>query len=313
MVCPDWDHPAGGIRRQYRAVDVLNDAGVPAAIVHERAGFKCTWFEHSTRIAASGDVIVAPGDVIAVPEIYGATILDLPRGIPQIIWNQNTYVSLDSFAAGDPAAAAPYLDNPDLAAVVVVSDDNVEVMRYAFPGVPVRRLHHAIDTSIHHPPQEPPGRRISYMPRRRAHEAAQVLALLDLRGALTGWDVIEIERCSESEVADLMRSSTIFLSFSEREGFGLPPCEALACGCLVVGYEGFAGREFFHPPFAQPIEDGDVVAFARAVEQLVRRVERDPTEMAAASQEGARFILDRYSPEVERSDLVGTFAPLLHT
>ncbi|HEY7633113.1 MAG TPA: glycosyltransferase [Thermoleophilaceae bacterium] len=310
MICPDWDHPAGGIRKQYRAVDVLNGGGIPAAIVHERPGFECTWFEHSTRIAASGEVMVARGDVIVVPEIYGPAILDLPAGVPQIIWNQNAYVTLDSLVASGPAASAPYVENPDLAAVVVVSDDSAEVLSYAFPGTPIRRIHHGIDSALHHPAAMPAGKRISYMPRRRADDAAQVLALLESRGALAGWEVVRIEHCSEAEVADLMRSSAIFLSFSEREGFGLPPCEALACGCLVVGYDGFAGREFFRPPFAEPVEDGDVVAFARAVERVMRRVEEQPAEAAAASRAGAQFIMDRYSPEVERKDLIETFAPL---
>jgi len=46
-------------------------------------------------------------------------------------------------------------------------------------------------------------------------------------------------------VADILRSSRVFLSFSQREGFGLPPLEALACGCAVVGYHGFGGRALF--------------------------------------------------------------------
>ncbi len=30
------DHPTGGIRVMYRHVDILNEAGVPAYIVHRR-------------------------------------------------------------------------------------------------------------------------------------------------------------------------------------------------------------------------------------------------------------------------------------
>lgn len=311
MICPDWDHPSGGIRKQYRAVDVLNGAGVAAAIVHRRPGFACSWFEHRTRIVAADEVVVGAGDVIAVPEIYGPSILDLPAGIPQVIFNQNAYLTLDSLVADGPGAAAPYVDNPDLAAVVVVSDQNADLLRFALGDLPTRRIRHALDPAVHFPPAAPPRRRIAYMPRRRSHAAAQVLRLLELRGALAGWEVVEIDGLTEPEVADALRASRIFLSLSELEGFGLPPLEALACGCLVVGFDGFAGREFFRPPFAVAVEDGDVVAFARAVEEAIRRCDRDPAAVDAACEAGSRYALGAYSPAVERRDLLDVFAALV--
>jgi hypothetical protein len=309
MIAPDWDKPSGGVRKQYRAVDVLNAAGVPAAIVHRRPGFACTWFEHSTRIVPAAEVVAGPRDVLAVPEIYGTSILVLPRGVRQVIYNQNAYLTLDALAARGPSAAAPYVANPDLGAVAVVSADNAELLRYAFPAAPIRRVRHGLDPALHHPAAAPAGRRIAYMPRRRPEEAAQVLGLLRMRGALEGWEVVAIEGRSEREVAEILRGSRIFLSFSEREGFGLPPCEALACGCLVVGFDGFAGREFFRPPFALTVADGDVAAFARELEALMRRTEELPEQARAAAEEGARFVHERYSTQVERQDLVDVFAP----
>jgi hypothetical protein len=310
MICPDWDKPAGGIRVQYRAVDSLNEAGIPAAIVHRRAGFACSWFAHETRIVPAADVVVGRRDVIVVPEVYGPSIADLPDGVRQVIFNQNAYLTLDSLSAG-LAATAPYLDNADLAAVVVVSQDSAEVLAHAFPGAPIRRLHLGLDPTVHHPPAQPAPCRIAYMPRRRADEAAQVIRLLGLRGVLDRWELVAIDGCTETEVADHLRSSRIFLSFSEREGFGLPPCEALACGCLVVGFDGFSGREFFRPPFAESIEDGDVVGFARAAERLTRRIEEDPEATAASAAAGSHFVRRCYSRPTEKQDLIDIFGPLL--
>jgi hypothetical protein len=311
MLCPDYNRPSGGLRKQYRAVDTLNAAGLSAAVVHRRANFSCTWFEHSTRIVSAGDVALGERDVIAVPEVYGAAIAELPPRIRQVIFNQGAYLALDSIVSGGTASAAPYLANPDLTSVVVVSDDSADVMRYAFPGLPVHRIRHGIDPSLHHPPATPPGRRIAYMTRRRSHEAMQVLKLLELRGALEGWEVVPIHGRSEREVADILRGSRIFLSFSQREGFGLPPLEALACGCMVVGFHGFGGRELFRAPFALAIEDSDVMGFARTVEDVIRRVDEDPEGIAAASEAGARFAVERYSQAAERQDLIDVFGPLL--
>src|SRR3954452_219818 len=151
------------------------------------------------------------------------------------------------------------------------------------------RIRHGVDPALHFPEFDRSRRRIAYMTRRRPEDAAQVLRLLELRGALDRWEVVPIHGRSEREVADILRTSTIFLSFSQREGFGLPPLEALACGCAVVGYTGFGGREFFRPPFAIAIEDGDVVAFARAVEDVIRLIDEDPATVAAASKAGVNF------------------------
>lgn len=39
---------------------------------------------------------------------------------------------------------------------------------------------------------------------------------------------------SDKDIADVYRSSEIFISTSWWEGFGLPPLEAMACGCAVI-------------------------------------------------------------------------------
>jgi hypothetical protein len=49
--CPDADRPYGGVRAIYRHVDILNEHGVAAFVLHERRPFRCTWFRNGTRIA----------------------------------------------------------------------------------------------------------------------------------------------------------------------------------------------------------------------------------------------------------------------
>ncbi len=245
-----------------------------------------------------------------VPEIYGQAIHDLPRNIRQVIFNQNAYNTVKSLTNGSETST-PYTDNPDLALVLVVSQDNAEVIKHFFPGTPVARLHLGIDPLLYHPPQGPKQRRIAYMPRKRPDDAASVLALLKLRGALDGWEVVAIEARSEAETADLLRTAELFLSFSSREGFGLPPLEALACGCLVVGYHGFGGREYFHAPFAIAIEDGDIAGFAQAVETTIHMMNNDPRSADTVMAAAASFALNTYPLETEKQDLLGVFRPLL--
>jgi glycosyltransferase involved in cell wall biosynthesis len=312
FICPDNKSPSGGVRKLYHCVDTLNAAGLNAAILHARPGFRCSWFENTTRVVSANGVTLGPRDIFVVPEIYGQSICDLPRNTRQVIFNQNAYVTLKSLEDG-LANAAPYTNNPDLVLVLVVSQDNAEVLKRTFPGTPVRRLRLGIDSGLYHPPKASKQRRLVYMPRKRPDDAAAVLAQLRLRGVLDDWDIVAIDGRSEAETAELLRTARLFLSFSFREGFGLPPLEALACGCIVVGYHGFGGREYFHPPFAIAVEDGDIAAFVRTVEATIHNIDNDPQCTDSLVAAASRFVSERYPMDAEKQDLLNIFGPLLQS
>jgi hypothetical protein len=309
FICPDYSEPSGGTRKLYHYVDLLNDAGLNAAIIHNRKGFRLRWFENKTRVVSASEATVSAHDILVISEIYGQKIRDFPRNVRQVILNQNVYNTVRAITDGGVEFAAPYTDNPDLAIVLVVSHDNFEVMKYLFPSTPVKRLHHSINSKLYHLPSNLKRRRIVYMPRKLADDAASIISLLRIRGVFDTWELLPIDGLGEVETAKLLLTAKLFLSFSWREGFGLPPLEALACGCLVVGYHGLAGREYFRPPFATVVENGDIVGFARSVEKAILYLDND--EASAAMIAASRFALESYPGETERRDLIDAFAPLL--
>ena len=306
-LCPQLNRPTGGIRTIYRHVDILNKAGIPASVVHAPNGFSCTWFDHDTRVTGARAVTLARQDVLVVPEWYGPGLNTLPTGPRIVIFNQNAY---RTFTGLDDTAApgAPYRGLPGLEAILVVSSDNADYMRFAFPELPVSLVRDAIDPSLFHLPERPPGRRLAWMPRKRADDARQVLRLLASHGSLEGWEVVPIQGRTEAETARLLRSSAIFLSFSAQEGFGLPPAEAMACGCYVVGFPGLGGREYFDPGFSCPVEEGDVLAFAEATAAILND---DMTALAMRGRNASEHVLTRYNLDGQRDDLLAFFAPML--
>ena len=66
-------------------------------------------------------------------------------------------------------------------------------------------------------------------------------------------------------MVEFLQKSKIFLSFSEFEGFGLPPVEAALCGNLVIGYTGESGKEYWDPPIFDEVFSGDLRTFASIV------------------------------------------------
>jgi hypothetical protein len=264
-LCPDVNDPTGGIRSIYRYVDVLNELGHRAAVLHSQEPFRCTWFDNATEVRYGGEARVLPQDVLAVPEIYGPGISTLSPGVPKVILNQNAYLTFRggySFGGDE----YPYL-HPEVIASICVSEDSRRYLGYAFPGAAVYRVIHSIPGVFSYKATNK--RLITFMPRKNPEEARQVLNVLHARGALAGWRVEPIDGMSESEVAGMLRKSAVFLSFGSPEGFGRPPVEAMKCGCYVVGYSGRGGDEYYLCEFSTRVEEGDIVGYAQAVESVL--------------------------------------------
>ena len=307
---PDDNVPSGGIRMLYRHVDLLNATGRAAAILHAGRGFRADWFVNDTRVLSARDVVLGPADLLVVPEFYGPGLGTLPAECRKVVFNQNAYQTFDRIPFAASGAGAPYAGVRSLQALLTVSQDNAALLRHAFPDLAVHLARVVVDERVFHPGGRAPGRRLGYMPRRRAGEQAQLLHILRSRGCLEGWELVAIDGLTETQTAAALRGCAIFLSFSEREGFGLPPAEAMASGAYVVGFTGLAGREYFDARYCAPVAEADLLAFALAAEQALRRYDEDPAELTAAGRAAAGQILGRYHNDGLRADLVAFYDSL---
>ena len=301
VLCPDESAPSGGHKKLYRHVDVLNDTGFVALALHQEQEFRYTWFQNQTKVSDISSVSITANDYLVVPEIDGPRLAERFSGVKKVILNQNAYFTFAGYSTDIHEMTTPYL-NPEVVATIVVSDDNLSYLRYAFPRHRFLRMHYAIDPRLFYPGVTKK-RQICFMPRRNLQDAVQVINILKFRDALADFDVVAIEGKSEAETAAILRESMIFLSFSTAEGFGLPPAEAMACGCITIGYHGGCGREFFHPQFSYPIDTGDIEGYARTVERVIKEASASPTRLLAKARDAAAFIAQNYSPQVESDDI----------
>jgi glycosyltransferase involved in cell wall biosynthesis len=295
--------PIGGVQKIYDHVDTLNAAGIDAAVIQGQPGFRPSWFPNKTRIAYA-PVHVDGHDILVWPEYLSHAVRR--AGVRQVLFAQGAY---GLFSDADPELEALRLKPPTLLAVAVVSDDGAAYIQYGWPQQELAVLPNGIDPAVFHPGT--PRRQIAYFPRRRHHHARQVLGLLRARGVLDGWEVVPIVNMTRSELTETLRQSALFLSFSKEEGFGLPPLEALASGCHVIGYTGMGGREFFDPRYTEAIPEDDIVAYARAVETWLAGY--DAATETARGREGSAWALERYSPARESAAVVDFYSRLLQT
>lgn len=101
--------------------------------------------------------------------------------------------------------------------------------------------------------------RVAYMPRKNTALARQIREAVTARlrhahpHIQLEWQ--EIHHKSSQEVAQILRRSPVFLATGFPEGLGLPPLEAMASGCVVVGFAGMGGWDYMRqarPPASPP-------------------------------------------------------------
>jgi hypothetical protein len=298
---PDFAHPVGGMRIAYRHVDLLNKLGHRARMVHRAKGFRCTWFENATPVLAAEDVRVRPEDIVVLPEIVEPRHALAYPGIKLVIFNQGAYCTFQSHGWQKEDRQTPYT-SPDLLGVFVVSEDNFEYLAYAFPGLRLLRYRCSINPRLF-----APGRTkrnlIAFMPRRGFEDVRQVLNIVKFRGLLDDYELRPVEGLSLEQVAEVLSEVKIFLSSGTHEGCPLPPLEAMACGCLVVGYHGFGGREYFRPEFSFPVEVGNVQQFAHTLERVLLRLKDDPDSVESMARQASQYVLEHYSEEREEESV----------
>lgn len=175
-----------------------------------------------------------------------------------------------------------------------------------------------------YPPGYPAGGktvRIGWMSRKNKALAEQIMRItggMDM-GGKTRVEWVEIRNMTPGEVAETLASCHIFLSTGFPEGCPLPPLEAMASGCLVVGFTGYGGWDYmrqaapglYAPRIAlRPVPwggnglfapDGDVLEASFLLHAAITMI-RDNAPEYAAIREQALLTAAAYSVDAQRED-----------
>jgi len=291
----------------YRHVDILNDAGIRARVLHRRRGFRCTWFDNDTAVTSSEETEVGPDDTLVVGELDIDLVVGAARPVRHVVLNQSGHLT---WQHRPEVVVSHYAAPRGLLGVVVVSDHSAAYVAHAYPEIPVVRVWNGVDPAVFHLGGGS-DRALGYHPRRGAGDADQVLHMLRARGKLGGWEVRRFEGMPQRDFARALRTTRVVLSTTYQEGFGLPIAEAMASGCVVVGYHGFGGQELMDPSFSVPVPTGDVLALATALEDVLEQDRLDPDWCTRRGASAARFIAGEYSLEREAASVVAAYRDLL--
>jgi len=259
----------------------------------------------------------SPDDLLVIEHNWLYRMLPVfeAKNLQMVVFNQNTYHSFpDAMIKKRPCCLKKREKNaflsPHIAGTLLVSQDNLSFFRFFLPQVDSFLIRLAPNYAFF-PYTLEKKKQMAYMPRKGFNDALEVIHALKARNRLKSWTFFSIQELSPQESARVIGESALFLSFSFREGLGLPPAEAMASGSAVVGYDGMGGREFFKGPLIWPVREGDMKDFVEKVEEMALLFEKEKGVYEAMGKKNAEFIRAHSSEEQERGDLKKVFAYLL--
>jgi glycosyltransferase involved in cell wall biosynthesis len=250
--------PTGGVKVIYQHCDLLDRNGVAAVPVH-LGNFTVDWMEHRCRPITAREArrIATADDILVVPEHIPLAAAPFPCRT-KIAFVQEAVAGkrYEDFGFTGILCCGPYLGDfmasrSTLPRYVVTNGIRLDLFRPA----PERRRPNTV----------------LFLRRKQSWRmGSEAIARLpaELRRAI---QVVELEnRFSENEMAAVYQQADIFMALGFPEGFALPPLEAMACGCAVVGFTGGGGAQhMLDGETALVVPDGDVEGLSRALQRVL--------------------------------------------
>lgn len=270
--------PSGGVHVMVQHVGLLRAAGIDARLWLPGPGATPDWLvDGVTPLLAGAHLDLAAADVLVVPEVPVRPERDPAPGANVVLLNQNHFYT---YAAGAWPVEASYPGWPRDPLVWAVSREAVDVLTGLHPHLQVRLVPNHVDDALFSPAGTA-APSVVWLPRKRPRESTLLHRLLAGDPRLADVELVPLQDRPRAEVAAALGRATVFVALSHSEGFGLPVLEALAAGCLVVGYDGGGGHELFEAPgtWAVPAQR-PLLLRDRVVDLVARRAELAPLARA---------------------------------
>ena len=275
--------PSGGTKVIYSHVLQLVTTGYPAFVVHNRADFALPWMNTTVpTLHIEKGFEVRPDDILVIPEDYTAALEAFKKV------SVRKYVFCQSYIyVFEPLQNNRTWNDFGIAGVFCSSEAVRDFIRVAFGYRNVPVIHNGIPLNVFRPERKK--LQIAYMPRKRSAEVVFIRNLFErLCNSHRSVPWIPIDNVDEVAVAKALGESAIFLSTSLYEGFGLPPLEAMACGCVVVGFHGYGGLEYARPNNGFWCEEGRIIECAKTLGHVVSLVEDDEEAVRKVREEALK-------------------------
>lgn len=300
--CPDFPQPSGGTKTLYRHVHRLCALGFDAAIVHSQRPFQLTWHNWHVPVLWLADrPQFQADDTLVFPE----TMLDYIRQT-QGFGGQRVVFALSWLPSYHRLRPGERWQDYGIQRVITKSPTIQRYLAWSM-DVDATLIREVIDARLYFVPAEPKQARIVYLTRKENSGAwlQGVFARKSLPGPQYQW--LALRELAEADYAAHLRASKIFLTTTLQEGMHVSILEAMACGCLVIGYHGIGGADFMvgEGPAQNCllVENGNLPALGLTIEQALTNLAADPTHYRAIIERGVATAQRYQDPQAESEDL----------
>jgi len=81
----------------------------------------------------------------------------------------------------------------------------------------------------------------------------------------------------------------------------------MAAGCIVIGYTGVGGEEYFNAGLGISVPDADISAFAKSLISVVTEYDMNPTRLDEIRYHSASYICEIYNSELMSDSFISTW------
>jgi hypothetical protein len=299
---PGFSQPAGGIWLLIRYASILADAGYDP-VLHTSAGGLLRRFYGDVGLPVVYGIDPTPEDLVVRTEMnsHSAFLYSRERAHRQVLFVLNHNYIMTSLAS--------YATYEELGVLAVAGMSNTIRDHLVSRGI-AREVHHvppAVARYRGEIPKRAPA--VVAMPRKMPRSMTLIrdgFRARHPRHRELGFAVLD--GASHRRTLEWFHRGTVFLSLQRLEGFGLPALEAMAAGCLVVGFAG--GAEYATPENGYWAPDGDIDAAIEALAEAADVAAAGGPALAARLEAGYATAAP-YGEERQRRAVLDFFEPFL--
>jgi len=265
--CPDFSPPSAGTRRLYRHVFHLNQLGLKAAIVHQKRGFALTWHGYKVPVIWLEDQpTIDKEDVLVFPEGMVGLMKETRRfpctRLAVVLNWAYVYINLPKgenwkdYGITQAITPSPFIK---------------DFLEWSME-LKVTLIGNYVDTTTYHYDPSLKMPKICYMARKDL--SGEILNAVFMRKASSAgkYQWVCLKDLDEETYGQHVLESRIFLATSTQEGMPTSILEAMAAGCLVLGFSGMGGNDYMIGDGEKQncflVENGNYPALGKLLERI---------------------------------------------